>query len=75
MSYFIKFMTKSKFTTMIIKFVIIIIIIIIIVVYITSIQHRKSPLDVARAYSVWCNTQGVIEILEAHEKKPEGQTK
>ena len=59
---------------MIIKFVIIIIIIIIIVVYITSIQHGESPLDVARAYSDWFNTQGVIEILEAHEKKP-GQSK
>ena len=59
---------------MIIKCVIIIIIIIIIVVYITSTQHGKSPLDVARAYSNWFDTQGVIEILEAHEKKP-GQTK
>ena len=59
---------------MIIKSVIIIIIIIIIVVYITSIQHGESPLDVARAFSDLFNTQGVIEILEAHENKPEAQT-
>ena len=63
-------MTKSKFTTMIIKFVIIIIII---VVYIISTQNGKSPLDVAR--TSYYSTQGVIKVLEAHEKKPEAQTK
>ena len=60
-------MTRAKFTTMII-------IIIIIVVYITSTQNGKSPLDLAHA-RVYYNTQGVIEILKAHENKPEVQTK
>ena len=61
---------------MIFKFVIIIIIIIIIiVVYTISTQDGKSPLDLAHANRAYFNTQGVIEIFEAHENKPQAQTK
>ena len=41
---------------------------------ITSTQDGKSPLDLARDEHYF-NTQEVIEILEAHEDKPEAQTK